>query len=181
MPIENNDPLILVYLAEREFSSYPQANKTDAQKESSNYNISLNQSLLKYIQSKNIFQQIELCEKQKQDYRLKLLLQKYNWHYYHPIHPLPSIIFLAGLPLFLGHVEYNISIKIEIYRNTEIISEYLHIEDKKFNVFERKIPEDTYKYVEIPLVTAGGVSEIYMDGIYDKLFDKIYLDAKSWK
>jgi hypothetical protein len=181
LPLENKDPLIPIYLSNREFNSYPKFNRTDAEKEGSNFNKSLNQSILQYIRSKNIFQQIDFCDKQNQEYRLKLILEKYNSNIYYPIHPMPAALFLMGIPLFIATVEYNISIRIEIFHNSEKIYTYPYKELLEFNILERKVPNGGYEYIENYLTRQGASNEIYLDGIYDKLFDKIYTDAKSWK
>ena len=180
LPLENKDPLIPPYLENYAFTSFPFSDKAEGEKEGIKYNKSLNESLLQYIRSKNIFQQIDLCDKQSQDYSLKLILEKYNGNIYYPIHPMPAALFLMGLPLFIATVEHNISIKIEIFHNSKILSTYPHKESLEFNILERKVPSGSYKYLEN---SQSGLtwSEIYLDGIYDKLFDKIYLDAKSWK
>jgi hypothetical protein len=181
LPLENKDPRITEYLAEQEFNSFPIYTKSDSEKEGIKYNKSLNESLLQYIRSKNIFQQIDFCDRQNQDFRLKLILEKYNISIYYPIHPMPAALFLMGIPLFIATVEYNISIRIEIFHNSEKISTYPHKEFLEFNILEREVPRGGYKYIEVLQTRIGSSHEIYLDGIYDKLFDKIYLDAKSWK
>ncbi len=181
LPLENKDPLIPIYLSNRKFNSYPKFNRTDAEKEDLQYNNSLNQSFFKYIDYKKIFQQIDFCDKQSREYRLKLTLEKYNGNIYYPIHPMPAAMFLMGIPVFFATVEYNISIRIEVFHSSEKISTYPYKEFLEFNILERKIPNGGYGYMENSLTKQGASNEIYLDGIYDKLFDKIYSDAKSWK
>ncbi len=181
LPLENKDQKLQSYLAEHSFNSFYANDKSDSEKEGSNFNQSFHRSLLLYIRYKKIFQQIDFCEKQLQDYRIKLVLQKYHRTIYYPIHPLISGIFMAGIPFFFTGHNNHISIRFEVFRNSDKISEYLHVDEIESDAFDQQIPKGSYKYVELTPTGFGSSSEIYLDGIYDKLFDKIYLDAKSWK
>ena len=181
LPLENKDMKLQSYLTEHTFNTFNVYGISDAEKDGTHFNPILNQSLLKYIRYKNIFQQIEFCENQLQDYRIKLVLEKYHRTIYYPIHPLISGMFMAGIPFFFTSYNHNIQIRIEIFRNSEKISEYLHVDEIESDAFEQQIPIGAYKYVETIQTRPGSSYEIYLDGIYDKLFEKIYLDAKSWK
>ncbi len=180
LPLLNNDPLKVTYLEKNTYTPIPD-DRLDTEKRLANYNISLNQSFLKYIQLKNIFQGIEACETQMQEYRIQLVLQKYNWKNNFSVPLLIAGIFMAGIPLFFNTSDYHIDFRLELFRNSEKISEYSHKEETEFYIFEREVPVGAYKYVENHRTYQGALQEIYLDVIYDKLFEKIYSDAKLWK